>query len=777
MAGAKKRAGSQIASVVRAKSARKSTVADPVSAPIPKEKYADPKKAPLPKKAAPLEKEKYGDAKRQQLPEKPAPLENALKKRELQKASRPETPGKGAPKRPNPEVKPLEKPTIPQKSPKKKIKKLPKAPEILWKDIKNLSPGTGAILDCFMRQHNDSLSNIKRRDSIISKKMRKITMDALKKNTENVSLNKKLANTQLELTHLKKDLADQQEKNTEYINRYQNINQKFTECEKNYDNELGIIRACVEQKNSELKAAQTRIGEQDRELKNMQETNRELAGAMSNYKLEMEKAQAYSSETLAHISELTQAYEALKQQFNDLSAQKEVCEANIVQLSSELNAKMVTCAELEDRIEQFPIEANKALSKLQNELEAHKLRCQEQQRLTDQAEKELELSRNEINTLKTRMEERERVHISLNGEHQKMTARMVELVDINEHFSKELADTKLNHSQDMEEQATKHELALRKLKGQLAKASLDFTNLRNSSEALQKEKLLQVSQLQGKISELELRRNNQEEVISGLANELEVKTHSFENDLKAQQEQLSNQMQAMKSEFETESQRAAAKNERLTAALQQKDEMLKAQQDEMQKLLSEQDKLKETVADLEAKNEKMTNEFSASKIKLSQELKTQKDILMKKVSGLELEIQNKEAKMLDLEQKKNNEMAVLQFKMNRINSLIDQPVTTISKLPEPKGVSNTQGTQNKVQKGSTPSRGQKEESDGLSSSSSKKRTIFRHRLTTIGFSSDFESEDDQPIVKENFSGKRAKLAAVVKPQKEPDLFDMVKRSN
>jgi len=33
------------------------------------------------------------------------------------------------------------------------------------------------------------------------------------------------------------------------------------------------------------------------------------------------------------------------------------------------------------------------------------------------------------------------------------------------------------------------------------------------------------------------------------------------------------------------------------------------------------------------------------------------------------------------------------------------------------------------------------------------------------------------IVKEPTSGKRAKLSAFVRPQEEPDLFDMLKRSN
>jgi len=173
MAGAKKRAGSQIASAVRPKSPRKSTVAESLGTQIPKENF--------------------GGAKGIQIQEKPPPLENVFKKRDVQRVPRCETPKNIAPKSPKPEVKLLEKatPSIPVKSPKKKFKKLPKTPEILWKDIKNLSPGTGAILDCFMKQHNESLSNLKRRDSMTSKKMREITMDALKKNTENVSLNKK----------------------------------------------------------------------------------------------------------------------------------------------------------------------------------------------------------------------------------------------------------------------------------------------------------------------------------------------------------------------------------------------------------------------------------------------------------------------------------------------------------------------------------------------------------------------------------------------------------
>ncbi|XP_037732400.1 intracellular protein transport protein USO1 [Drosophila subpulchrella] len=749
MAGAKKRAGSQIVSAVRPKSPRKSTVTEPPGTQIPKENS--------------------GDAKGPQTQEKPAPLENVFKKRELQKVSCCETPKNKAPKRPSLDENPLEKPTvsIPVKSPKKKIQKLSKTPEILWKEIKNLSPGTGALLDCFMKHHNESFSNLKKRNLMTSRKMRNIAVDTLKKNTENISLKKKLANTQLELTHSKKDLADQEEKNTENINKFKKINQKYTESEKNYNKELGIVKACVEKKNSELKAAQSRNEKLERELKNMQETNRELAGAMSNYKLEMEKAQMNNSEVQTHLNELTQAYEALEHQFDDLSAQKDVCEANIVQLGTELNAKMVTCAELEDRVKQLPIEANKALSILQNELEANKLRYQEQQRLTDQADKELELSRNEINTLKTLMEEKERAHITLTGEHQKMTARLVELVDINEHYSKELAETNLKHSQDMKNQANKHETAIRELESLLDKASLDFTKLKNSIEALQKEKLLQASQLQGEINELKLRRNNQQEALTKLANELEVKTHSFEGELKVQHEQLSNQMQVMRAEFETESQRAAVEIERLTVALQQKEETSKAQQEKLQRLLTDYDKLKDTLAHLEAKNERMANEFSASKFQLSQELKYQKDNLMKKISELELEIKNKEAKMLELECDKNNEMAVLQFKMNRINSVIDQPVMTIPKLPEPKGLSKTQSTPNKVQP---------QESDNFSSSSSKKHTVRRHRITTV-HASDFESDDDLPVVQEPNSVKRAKLSAVVKPQKEPDLFDMLKRSN
>jgi len=209
----------------------------------------------------------------------------------------------------------------------------------------------------------------------------------------------------------------------------------------------------------------------------------------------------------------------------------------------------------------------------------------------------------------------------------------------------------------------------------LDKASLDFTKLKDSSEALQKEKLLEASQLQGEIDALKLHRNNEQEVITKLSNELEIKTYSFEEKLKVQHDQLSNRMQVMRTEFETESQRAAVEIERLTVALQQKDERFKTQQEKLRSLLTDHDKLKDTLAHLEAKNEKMANEFSASKFQLSQELKTQKDNLMvgiknwgnyflficvvsffplqKKVSGLELEIKNKEAKMLELERDKN----------------------------------------------------------------------------------------------------------------------------
>jgi len=162
----------------------------------------------------------------------------------------------------------------------------------------------------------------------------------------------------------------------------------------------------------------------------------------------------------------------------------------------------------------------------------------------------------------------------------------------------------------------------------LDKASLDFTKLKDSSEALQKEKLLEASQLQGEIDALKLHRNNEQEVMKKLANELEIKTYSFEEKLKVQHDQLSNRMQVMRTEFETESQRAAVEIERLTVALQQKDERFKTQQEKLRSLLTDHDKLKDTLAHLEAKHEKMANEFSASKFQFSQELKTQKDNLI-----------------------------------------------------------------------------------------------------------------------------------------------------
>ncbi|KAH8363092.1 hypothetical protein KR084_005254 [Drosophila pseudotakahashii] len=754
MAGAKKRAGSQISSAVRAKSPRKSTVAD---AQIPKDPIAkDPEPPKKPKNADTFE-----------TPETPAPLKKVCKKRGLQKHPPPPTeiPRKEITKPMTPEVKPLENPApsaVPEAPPKKSIKKSTKCPEKLSVEIQNLSPGTGKLLDCFIKQHSNSLANLQKRDLIMSKKMRSIAMESLKKKAENAYLKKEFAKTKRELTHLQKDLAEQQDKNTETIKKYEQINEKFAKCEKNYDEHLGIIKACVEKNNKELKLAQTRIVDKDCELKNMQQTNRELAAALSNYKAEMEKSERTNTEINERLTGITQAYEDLRLQFTDLSGEKEICEANILELSTELNAKIIICAELEGRIEELPIETNKALSKLQSELESCKLRCEEQQRFTDQAEKELELARNEINTLKTLIEEREQSYISLSGENQEIKARMVELVDINENYSKELAKTQLKHSQDMKEQANKHGIALRELKDQLKKASNDFEQLRNSSESLQKKSLLRISQLQGEINEMELQSKNQMEVIANLGQDLLEKTSSFEDRLKGQQEQLSNQVQIMKTEFQCEVQRSTAEIQTLKAAIEQKDAMFNAQQEKLQSLLTDLDKLKDTVANLEAKKQKMVGEFSASKMKFSEELKSQKETLMKTISGLELEIQNKETKMIELERNKNHEMAVLKFKMNRINSVIDQPINTLPEQP-PLKVSKPQSITNKV----TP-----EKVEGPSSSSKKRRP----RITTT-YESDFASEDEKPISSSYLTGKRIKLSAVVKPQKEDDLFDILKKSN
>lgn len=125
---------------------------------------------------------------------------------------------------------------------------------------------------------------------------------------------------------------------------------------------------------------------------------------------------------------------------------------------------MLDCAQLEDRIEQLPIEANKALSKLQRDLEASELQFVDQQRLTDQATRELELVRNEINTFKTLIEEKERRYVSLSDELTQMTERLSELADINESYLNELTETKLKHSQEIKDQADAYEVGLKNTK-------------------------------------------------------------------------------------------------------------------------------------------------------------------------------------------------------------------------------------------------------------------------------------------------------------------------
>nr|ACI96732.1 crossover suppressor on 3 of Gowen [Drosophila melanogaster] len=646
----------------------------------------------------------------------------------------------------------------------KSLKKSPKNEGELWADIQKLSPHTGIIIHSFIKQYNESLNNLKKKDLVVSKKMRAIAMDSLKKKSENISLKEKLTNMELELTQLKTDLIEQQEKNAENIQKYTEINKKYTHCEQHYDKELEIIKVCVEKKNSELRDAQSRMALQAQELNNMQQTNRELAGACENYKKDLEEAEVAKSMILHELTDLKELHEDLQLQFEDVSAQKEKFEANILQLSSDLNAKMLDCAQLEDRIEQLPIEANKALSKLQRDLEASELQFVDQQRLTDQATRELELVRNEINTFKTLIEEKERRHVSLSDELTQMTERLSELADINESYLNELTETKLKHSQEIKDQADAYEIVVQELKESLNKASVDFTQLKSNSEKLHKETLLQVSELQEKLIEMVSHRSNQEELIKRLGNEIQEKTHNFEEELKRQQEQLANQMQTKATEVESENKRNAVEIQKLKSELEERNKAFKAQQDKLEYLISDHDTLKSAIINLQAEKKEIESELSTAKVKFSEELQSQKDNLMKKVSELELEIKRKETELIELEREKNNEMAVLQFKMNRINCLIDQPVTTIKQLKDSKGPTRTE---------SIPTKVQPENTDEFSSTA-RKRNARRQKITT--YSSDFDSGDDIPIVGNSLSGKRAKLCAPIKPQNNIDMFDMLKNS-
>ncbi|KAI8045820.1 hypothetical protein M5D96_002009 [Drosophila gunungcola] len=760
MVGAKKRAGGQLAGSVQAKAPKKSTVDENQKSQIPIAKVAEAIKFKIPGNPSPHVKvAKIVAPNRHQRSEPP-------KNKTSNRASKPSPPSseekpKGNPGKTTPPVSVEKHKGKPEKTarpfsveaPKKKMKKSAKSPEKLWKDIQNLAPGTGIILDSFMKEHNVSLTNLKKNDLVIAKNMRAHAMESLKKKSENINLKKMLGKAEQDLTYLKRELVEQQEKNAENINKYTKVHKEYICCEKNYENELKIIKACVEKQNADLKASQTRVAAQDSELKNLQRTNRELAAVVSKNQIELEHAQVANTEMVEYNNEVTKEFEGLKLKCEAMTEQIELCEATISQLATEINEKNVICVEFEERIRQLPIENNKVLSKLQNDLEISKISCLEHQRLTDQATKELERARNEINTFKTLLEERDRSIATLHDELKEMKAKLCEQVDINENYDQELFETKLKHSQELDKQASAHEIALSELKGLLDKGTLDFTQLKNNFKEVQKENLLKVSELQGKLNEMELQRTKHEEMIKSLSNELQMKTSSYEDELKEQHQQLTNQIEVMTSQFKVESIRNADEIQTLKAALVQNDLLLKAEQKNLQRLLADHDNLGILFAKLKDEKEKVTNELSAAKLKFTQELKSQEDNLKEKVSEMQMEINNKETEMFELERQKNSEMAVLQFKMNRINSVIDQPVHNVStSLPS-----------SKLQDSKTV---QPKKAHRLLSFS-KKLSAGQPRTTTV-HSAD---EDGQPVL----SYKQQKLSAVVKPQQE-DLFDTLKES-
>lgn len=59
------------------------------------------------------------------------------------------------------------------------------------------------------------------------------------------------------------------------------------------------------------------------QLNNMQQTNRELAGACENYKKDLEEAEVAKSMILHELTDLKELHEDLQLQFEDVSAQKE----------------------------------------------------------------------------------------------------------------------------------------------------------------------------------------------------------------------------------------------------------------------------------------------------------------------------------------------------------------------------------------------------------------------------------------------------------------------
>ncbi|XP_022226268.2 intracellular protein transport protein USO1 [Drosophila obscura] len=649
------------------------------------------------------------------------------------------------------------------------------------------APHQSRLLQSFLKGHSKAVDNIKRNNMEIAKKMHKQTKAVLETKAENDHLKIQLSNAEQELKELKKTLEGVKRSNTQLNDTYITVLQKYTHCEKHYDEEQSKIKTMINQFESEIAAKQSRNDELQGELKTVQEKYLEMSAQVvaMTQTLEQQRAefQAMQSQLGEHVKEKTEACNAMQNMEQQLAEQKQLHEIRISELETEMQNQNLAHADLIDRNKLELNEANLNITRIQRQHMEMEQRCCEIRQSNETLTNELEQQRNQLKSAHAEINERSLYLGALKDNlkqaedaRDQLIKSNSDLLRQNEQAAEEFATAKTKIARELKKKTDELEATVSRLKYELQQQNLAYGDLSTRNEQELNDIHVMLSDLQGRLNVSQELCQQKELDLKKLESEHQMKTQILQDELKAEKEKLSGlskQNQVLVTQFRDDEQKYKDTINTLQAKLEQHDNKMNAHQQQMERLVAERDTLNNNVNQLLGKNEEIANQLATAKTNFERELELQKDILKKKLACLQMELTSKINENSELERKKDGIIAELKFKMNRIGSVFEQPVSSVRVLrPEPILSKTNQNTNpeslSAIESPPAPSR---------------KRLLGKQRIEAISDSSDFLSDNEapplskvKPVNKRGIVG--AKRARLIQNEKENnDTFEKLKEGD
>lgn len=145
-----------------------------------------------------------------------------------------------------------------------------------------------------------------------------------------------------------------------------------------------------------------------------------------------------------------------------------------------------------------------------------------------------------------------------------------------------------------------------------------------AKEKVEKEGLLQISQIQSQLDKLEVECSELRDIKMTLEKEIELKTKNWQDQAALQENQfteLQDQCQKKVTEFEAEIQRIQELNVSLKGVVEQKDTIINDTRKKLRGLVTENKALKNNINTLNGEKQQISDEFSAATKRFTDELR------------------------------------------------------------------------------------------------------------------------------------------------------------